>query len=306
MNNRTLALIAVFIATLIYGATYTIAKDVMPLFVKPFGFILLRVSGALILFWIASFFIKKERIERKDFGAIFLAALFGAALNMLTFFKGLSMTTPISASVIMVMVPIMVFALSILFLNESLTKHRVFGVIVGLIGAIVLITYGQSDATNAPNIFLGNLLIICNATLYAFYLIIVKKLIAKYNPLTFVKWIYLFGFIVVLPFGFNEFLEIEWNVMPTDVWIKIGFVVVCTTFLTYLLNLLALTKLKPTTVSAFVYLQPVVATIFALLLKSDSLSTVKIIAAIIIFIGVYLVSKPAKSNFQFPKNQIQK
>jgi drug/metabolite transporter (DMT)-like permease len=296
MSNRKLALLSAFIATIIYGATYTIAKDVMPVYVKPFGFIFLRVSGALILFWIASFFVKKEKIERKDFGYIFLAALFGASLNMLTFFKGLNLTTPISAAVIMVMVPIIVFALSILFLKERMVKHRVVGVIVGLLGAIVLITYGQSSASNAPNIFLGNLFVFMNATLYAFYLIIIKKLIGKYNPLTFVKWIYLFGLIIVIPFGFTEFLEIQWNSMPINILYKIVFVVVCTTFLTYLLNLLALTKLKPTTVSSFIYLQPVIATIFALLLKSDSLNTVKIIATVVIFIGVYLVSKPVKTE----------
>ncbi len=294
MRGRNLALLSAFGATLIYGATYTIAKDVMPEFVKPFGFILIRVSGALVLFWIASFFVKKEKIELSDFGYIFLAALFGASLNMLTFFKGLSLTTPINASVIMVMVPIIVFALSILFLKERLIKHRVVGAVIGLFGAIVLITYGQSSADNAPNIFSGNIYIFINATLYAFYLIIVKKLIHKYNPLTFVKWIYLFGLLIVIPFGYHELLEIEWNLLPTNIIYKIIFVVVCTTFLTYLFNLLALTKLKPTTVSTFVYLQPVVASVFALAMKSDTISTVKIVASVFIFIGVYLVSKSAK------------
>lgn len=294
MKGRNLALLSAFGATLIYGATYTIAKDVMPAYIKPFGFIILRVSGALVLFWLASLFVKKEKIELSDFGYIFLAALFGAALNMLTFFKGLSLTTPINASVIMVMVPIIVFALSILFLKEKLIKHRVVGAVVGLFGAIVLITYGKSSAVNAPNIFMGNIYVFINATLYAFYLIVVKKLINKYNPLSFVKWMYLFGLLIVIPFGYHELFEIEWSVLPTNIIYKILFIIICTTFLTYLFNLLALTKLKPTTVSAFVYLQPVVASVFALSLGSDSISTVKIIASVFIFIGVYLVSKPAK------------
>ena len=137
-------------------------------------------------------------------------------------------------------------------------------------------------------------MIIVNASLYAFYLIVVKKLLAKYHPLTFIKWIYLFGFVIVLPFGWNEFLLIEWNTMPVDIWMKMLYVVVGTTFLTYLLNIFALTKLKPTTVSAFVYLQPVIASIFALLVKSDSLNAIKILGATLIFCGVYLVSKPSK------------
>lgn len=291
MNPRRLALLSAFCATIIYGVTYTIAKDVMPVYIKPYGFIVFRTSGALLLFWIAGFFVKKEKIERKDFKIIFLAAVFGASLNMLTFFKGLSLTTPINASVIMVMVPIIVFILSILFLKEKLVKHHVLGVLIGLTGAIILIVYGQKTAKNAPNILLGNTYVFINAVLYACYMIIVKKLIEKYNPLTFVKWIYLFGLIIVIPFGYHDFLEIEWNSLPTSIIYKILFVVVCTTFLTYLFNLLALTKLKPTTVSTFVYLQPVIATIFALLLKRDTINTVKIISTAFIFIGVYLVTK---------------
>ena len=306
MNTRKVALFAAFIATIIYGLNYTIAKDVMPNFVKPNGFILLRVAGALFLFWIAGFFVKKEKIELKDFKLIFLAGLFGAGFNMLVFFKGLNLTTPINASVITVMVPIIVFIISVIFLKEKLIRHRVVGVFIGLLGAVVLIAYGRQSAVNAPDIVTGNIYIFLNAIFYSLYLIIVKKLIAKYNPLIFIKWIYLVGFLIVLPFGFQDFLEIDWTSMPANILNSILFVVIGTTFITYILNLFALTKLKPTTVSAFVYLQPVVATVFALMLKSDSLDAIKIVAVIFIFIGVYLVSKPPKSNFRFPKKQISK
>ncbi len=301
MNNRKVALFAAFLATIVYGLNYTIAKDVMPNFVKPNGFILLRVAGALLLFWIAGIFVKKEKIELKDFKYIFLAGLFGAGLNMLTFFWGLNLTTPINASVITVMVPIIVFVISVIFLKEKLIRHRIIGVMIGLLGAIVLIVYGHDSAVNAPDIVTGNIFVFFNAIFYSIYLVTVKKLISKYNPLVFVKWIYLIGFLIVLPFGFQDFLEINWISMPTSIWHSILFVVIGTTFLTYILNLFALTKLKPTTVSAFVYLQPVVATAFALILKSDSIDVIKIIAVVFIFIGVYLVSKPPKSNFKISK-----
>ncbi|MFK5878333.1 MAG: DMT family transporter [Flavobacteriaceae bacterium] len=301
MNNRKVALFAAFLATIVYGLNYTIAKDVMPNFVKPNGFILLRVAGALILFWIAGFFVKKEKIAKKDFGLIFLAGLFGAGLNMLTFFWGLNLTTPINASVITVMVPIIVFVISVIFLKEKLIRHRIVGVVIGLLGAIVLIVYGHHSANNAPDIVTGNIFVFFNAIFYSLYLITVKKLIGKYNPLTFVKWIYLFGLIIVLPFGFQDILEINWVTMPTNIWYSILFVIIGTTFLTYILNLFALTKLKPTTVSAFVYLQPVVATAFALMMRKDMLDTVKITAVVFIFIGVYLVSKPPKKSIRIPK-----
>lgn len=293
MKGRVLALLAAFAATLIYGVNYTIAKEVMPLYIKPYGFILIRVIGAFILFWLLGFLVKNQKIAKRDYVAIFFAAVCGAALNMLAFFKGLSLTTPINASVIMVTVPIIVFVLSVFFLKEKLIRHRVIGVIIGLIGALVLIIYGKSTANNASNIFLGNVYIFINATIYAFYLIIIKKLIDKYHPIVLMKWTYSIGLLIVIPFGYNEMVSIELSTMPTLVIYKILFVAL-TTFFAYLFNILALTKLKPTTIAAFIYLQPVIATIFALLLESDELNPVKLVASVIIFIGVYLVSKRAK------------
>lgn len=294
MNGRILAFIAASVATLIYGANYTIAKDVMPAFVKPFGFIVLRVFGAMVLFWLLSLFVKREKITKKDFVGIFFAAIFGAGFNMLVFFKGLNLTTPIDASVIMVLTPIIVFVLSIIFLKETIISHRIAGVIIGLIGALVLIVYGTSSGLNAPNIFLGNIYVILNATFYGIYLVIIKKLMTKYHPINLIKWVYLFGFFIVLPFGFQEFTEINWTSMPNLIRYKVLYVVVFATFTVYLCNLIALTKLKVTTVGVFIYLQPVVATIFALLLGSDTLNTVKLVASAIIFVGVYLVSKRPK------------
>jgi len=296
MNTRKVALLAATIATLIYGLNYTIAKDAMPLYVKPNAFILLRVGGALLLFWIAGFFVKKEKIERKDFVTVFFAGLFGAGINMLSFFKGLSLTTPIDASVITVMTPIIVFIISLIFLKEKVVKHRLIGAFVGLMGALVLVVYGHASKANLDAVFIGNLFVFLNAIFYSLYLVIVKKLLEKYNPLTFVKWIYLCGFFIVLPFGFYDFLEINWNTMPSNIWFSVLFVIIGTTFFAYILNLIALRRLKPTTVSSFIYLQPVVATIFALITKSDTIDFVKIIAAVFIFIGVYLVSRPEKKS----------
>ncbi|OIQ40249.1 MAG: EamA family transporter [Bacteroidetes bacterium MedPE-SWsnd-G1] len=296
MKGRILAFLAALGATLIYGANYSIAKDVMPLYVKPYGFIILRVVGACLLFWILGLFVKKEKIDKKDFIPIFFAGLFGAALNMLFFFKGLSLTTPINASVIMIVGPILVFILSILFLKEKLVPHRILGVLIGFIGAAILVIYGKSEAENAPNIVLGNLYIFINASSYAVYLIIIKKLLEKYHPFTLIKWVYLFGLFVVVPFGFSEFQEIEWGLLPESIIYKILFVVVFTTFFAYLFNIIALTKLKTTTVAAFIYLQPVVTSIFALILGSDELSTTKVTASLIIFLGVYLVSKRPKQT----------
>lgn len=291
MTSRTFALVAAFIASVIYGVTFTIAKDVMPLYVKPYAFIVFRVSGATILFWIAAFFIKKEPIDAVDYLRIILAAVFGVGLNMLTFFKGLSYTTPINASVVMVTTPIIVLILSAIILKEKLITRRIIGIFVGLAGAIYLIAYGNGLHINNATIQWGNFLVFINAISYSLYLILVKKLTEKYHPLTFAKWIYLFGIFMVLPFGFSELKMISWQTMPSEIFYKVLFVVVFATFFTYLFNLLAVIKLKPTTVSVFIYIQPVIATIFALMMQSDTLNMHKIVASTLIFIGVYLVSK---------------
>ncbi|CAI8273669.1 MAG: Uncharacterised protein [Polaribacter sp. SA4-10] len=296
MSQRSIALILVSIATLIYGVTFTIAKDVMPLYVKPYAFILLRVSGATAVFWIAGLFVNSQKIAKEDYKKIILASFFGIALNMLCFFKGLSLTTPISASVMMVTSPIMVLIFSSILLKEKIIKRKIIGVFVGLIGTILLIVYGNNSEDNTTNSTLGNFLVFVNAASYGLYLVLVKKLISKYNPITFIKWFYLFGLILVIPFSFSEFIEISWTTMPTDIYLKVGFVILFTTCITYLFNIYGLSKLKPTTVGVFIYLQPVIATIFALSMGSDSLNLVKMGASVIIFSGVYLVTKQPRNT----------
>jgi len=298
MKTRTLALIAVSIATIIYGVNYTIAKDVMPTYVKPYAFILLRVSGATLIFWFLSLFVKSQKIEKQDYKKIALASFFGIALNMLSFFKGLSLTTPISASVMMVTSPIMVLLFSFLLLKSKIIPRQILGIGIGLIGAILLIVYGNTSNENASNVALGNFLVFVNATSYGLYLVLVKNLISKYNPLIFIKWLYLFGLIFIIPFGLSEMGDINWIAIPTTIYLKIGFVILFTTCITYLFNLYGLSKLKPTTVSVFIYLQPVIASTYALLVGSDSLNIIKISATLIIFLGVYLVTKQTKKSIK--------
>ena len=299
MSKRVWALIAAMMVSLIYGVSFTVAKDVMPFYIKPFGFILLRVTGATFLFWIVSFGFKlfhfknkvpNDKVKLQDFPRIIVAAFFGVALNMLTFFKGLSFTTPISAAVIMVTTPIIVLILSAIIIREKIKLRKVLGILLGLFGTGFLILYGKSIG-NTTNASLGNLLVFINAVSYAFYLIVVKKLMDKYNAFTFVKWIYTFGLLMVLPFGWNEFREIQWAMISVNILWEIGFVVVFTTFFTYLLNLISMRELKPTTVAVFIYLQPLFATVFAISLGKDELTLVKIVSAGLIFVGVFLVTQ---------------
>lgn len=289
MNKRTLALLGAAFVALIYGANYTIAKEVMPTFIKPFGFILIRAIGGTILFWCLTFFGPKEKIALKDFPTIIAAAFFGVAINQLAFFKGLSLTSPISASVIMITAPILVLILSSILIKDRIQLKKVIGILTGLAGTSILILYGK-DVSNSPNGGMGNFLIFINASSYAVYLIIIKNLIAKYHAFTFIKWIYTFGLLMVIPFGYNELIEINWQTMPNSIFYSVGFVVLFTTFFAYLINLLAMKELKPTTVAVFIYMQPFFASIIAISLQKDQLDKVKVISALLIFIGVYLVT----------------
>lgn len=293
MSKRYLALFAATLVSIIYGVTFTIAKDVMPEYILPYGFISLRVGGSVLLFWLVWLFVPKQKVALGDFPRIIAAAFFGVAFNMLTFFKGLSLTTPISAAVLMVSTPIIVLILSAIIMKERMLKRKVFGIVLGLVGTAVLILYGKSVG-NASNANLGNALVFANAISYGFYLIVVKKLMEKYDAFSFVNWIYLFGFIMVLPFGYGELQAFDYSNLPTDVVLKIVFVVVFSTFLTYLLNLLSMKELKPTTVAVFIYLQPLFASVFAIGLGKDDLNWVKIAAAILIFSGVFLVTQKKK------------
>ena len=296
MNQRTFALIAVSIATLIYGVTYTIAKDVMPNYIKPYGFILLRVSSATLIFWTVGLFTKQQKVEKSDYKKILIASFFGITLNMLAFFKGLSLTSPISASVMMVTSPIMVLIFSSILIRKPIGKQRILGVFIGLVGAIFLITLGNSSTENSTNSAFGNFLVFLNAASYGLYLVLAKDLVKKYNPIVFIKWLYLFGLIFVIPFGYSELTAVIWEEIPKNIYWNISFVLLFTTCITYLFNLYGLSKLKPTTVSVFIYLQPVIATIYALIVGSDSLNIVKLCATLLIFLGVYLVTKQVEKS----------
>lgn len=296
MNRRTLALLAAIAATSIYGVNHTIAKGVMPNYVTPFGFIFLRVTGAAILFWAISVFGPKEKIEKRDWGRLVVAALLGMVINMLAFFKGLELSTPINSAVLVTISPIIVVVLSAFFLSERITLNKGFGIFLGFIGALGLVLFGAELRQDAPNIPLGNALFIVNATSYGAYLIVAKKLVSKYHPFTLMKWLFSIAVIINFPITFGEFSQIDWLSMPLWAYGVIAFVIVGTTFCTYLFNIFAMTELKASTIGAFIYVQPLIGIVFALATGKDALTTIKILAAILVLVGVYLASKRARPN----------
>lgn len=296
MDKRVLALLAATGASAIYGVNHTLAKGVMPQYIGAYGFILLRVVGAAALFWLASLFTKSEKIDPKDYWRLFGCAVFGMFINMLAFFKGLSLSTPINSSVIITLSPVILLVLSAIFLKEKISPIKIIGIAIGMLGALVLVLFGASTQENAPNIPLGNVLYFVNGATYAIYLILVKPITNKYSTVTLMKWLFLTGVFLNLPFTISEFTDVNWLDLPTRViWIML-FVVVGTTFSTYFLNLYALKTLKASTVGAFIYLQPLIAVIFAVLVGADRITPVRALAGLLIFAGVYLSTRSKKSK----------
>ena len=296
MSKRYLALIAAFLATSIYGINHTLAKEIMPIYIGSSGFIMLRLLGATLIFWLISLFTPYEKIEKRDFLKIIFAAVLGMCINMLAFFRGLELSTPINSGVIITLSPILVLILSYFFLKEKVTLKKILGIIIGFSGAVFLILNTSKTGMNAPNIPLGNSFFLLNALAFAGYLIVVKPLTSKYNIFTIMKWLFLIGLILSAPITYNQFVEVNWLELPWFAIWRMAYVVIGTTFLTYLFNIYALKTLSPTTVGSFIYLQPIITIVFALITANDTLDSIKLLSCLIIFIGVYLVSVKNRNN----------
>lgn len=291
MDKRILALFAALVATSIFGFNHTIAKELMPDVLSPNALLYCRVFGAAICFWVISLFFKNEKIDFKDFRLIITCAFFGMGLNMITSLNGLYNSTPINSAIITTLAPIFIFIISVVLLKEKITQIKYLGVFIGFIGTLALILLNEKSIANAPNINLGNFYFFINSLSYAIYFVLVKPLTKKYSMVTIMKWLFLFSIIINMPFGLLEFTEINWDVISKNSLIKISYVVFFTTFLVYLLNLYALKNLKASTVGMFIYLQPVIGILFAIYRGVDKLTVADITSVILVFAGVYLVSK---------------
>ena len=295
MKNNFRSHLAVFTANVIYGANYSIAKGLMPTHIRPFGFIVIRVCTATILFLVTAQLLFREKIHRADWPRLLGCAVFGVAINQLLFFKGLSLTSPINSGLIMVTNPIFVLILSGIFLKEKIGWRRVFGIASGICGAIMLILYGNRFSSGVGN-STGDLCILLNSFSYAIYLVMVLPLMKKYHPVTIMQFIFLIGSLLVLPFGYEEFTVIKWETFTTGMWLATAFVVIGTTFLAYLFNTIALRELSANVVSVYIYLQPLLAAGFAMILGKDVPNILHFISAVLIFTGVWLTTTSGKRD----------
>lgn len=308
MSNILRAHLALFLVNAFYGANHVIAKGVMPNYLTPNVFILLRVAGATLLFWIVKLFFVKEKVERKDLLRLAVCAVFGVALNQLFFFNGLSLSSSINAGIIMTINPILVVILSYFILKERVTWLKSVGILIGATGAILLtLTAG----TGSGDSLLGDLFLFINAASYAVYLVLVKPLMKKYKPLTVITYIFSFGLLYVLlyPPVLTELITTDFSRIPFEVVLKITYVILGVTFLAYLLTVYGLKFLTPSVSSAYIYLQPVLVMVFTVLFGvlgiaddyTDTITWEKSGYMLIIFLGVFLTSSSS-----FLKNRSQK
>jgi drug/metabolite transporter (DMT)-like permease len=299
-NTIIKAHLALFATHVIYATNHFIAKGIMPEKLAPTPFVLLRVIGAGLLFWFIKFFIK-EKVEKKDFFRLILCGLFGASCNQLFFFHGLSLTSPIDTSIIMTSAPAVVFILSMLVLKEKASKNKIIGLSIGAIGAVGLVWYGQvAEGTSS---FLGNLFVFFNVLCYSLYQVTVKPLMKKYHFITIISWVFLFGLLFLIPLGLKDLLyQTNFELFDLNTYMVIAYVIVFTTFLTFLFNIYALRQVSPSVAGSYTYVQPAVSFTIVLILSmvfhidtyNEDISIVKIISSLLVVFGVYLISKKPK------------
>ncbi len=304
---RFLAHLALLVVALVYGGNYLVAKGLMPNLIGPSGFIVLRVLGGGGLFWFVRAVIRYqqgtwERIERADFLRLLACGTAGVAANQLLFFNGLNVTSPVNASLIMTVNPVLVLLISAGMLGTKITGRKMLGIAIGGAGAVALLILGAQQ-TSVHASWQGDLMVLINATSYGFYLVLVKPLMAKYKPLTVISWVFLFGALWVLPIGAQQAWAIDWAAFEPQHWQGLAYVVLATTFMVYLLNIYALRYVQPTVVSIYIYLQPLLATGFSWWLSQSGgvdyttdLGWWTAACATAIFAGVALVSWPSRKK----------
>jgi drug/metabolite transporter (DMT)-like permease len=290
LKPQTKAHIAVLSTNLFFAINFSLVKYVSPEYVKPYALNILRVGVSLIIFWLLwTMGDIKPHIKRKHWLRFFLCGLTGIAINQMFFIKGLTFTSAIHASLLILLTPILITIFAFTVLKEKLTIAKSVGLALGIGGAILLIL-SKERSSSATNYLLGDLLIVINAISYTIYFIIVKPLMAEYPPLHVVRWVFTFGLLMILPFGLNEFLSIQWEQLELPHYLSILFIAVPGTFLAYFFNIYGIQHLGAGTTGSYIYTQPVFAALIAIIFFHEQLTPAKLLAGIMIFLGVFLVS----------------
>lgn len=290
MTKTARAHIALFLAQIIYALNYSIAKGLMPEYMGPFAIVLFRVAGACVLFWAVSLFMKPRKVSRPDMWKLVWLSLFGVVINQIFFIWGLNLTSPINSAIIMISNPIMVFIFTVVMFGVRLTIWRLAGLGLAVTGALMILLY-KDDFRFGSETMTGDLMTLLNAASWGVFIVLVKPVMEKYDTVTAMRWLFLWGTIFTLPVCLHETVHTDWAAMTSEAWWALGFVVVATTFFAYLLNIYGLEVLSSNTVAAYIYLQPFLASLFAIMVGRDALTPTKVLSGILIILGLYLVNR---------------
>jgi len=294
---------ALIAAGFLFGANYWIAKSTMPAF-SPFQIVAFRIAIVTVLLWIISLFVKTTtKVSAPDFLRIFGAGFLGVTVNQFFFFSGLEHSSPVETSILHTLSPLLVALFAVLILSEKVSLRKYAGIVCGLLGAIIIVTSGKTPELSNLH-FKGNLFILINISAYSLYLVLIKPVMEKYEPLQVLKYVFLAGFITYAPIGFIYMKDASFHHVMNHEWLALAYVVIATTLLTYLLTILAIKQLPATVIGFYIYLQPFIATFIGYLTGREQLSVPKLIAAAFLFTGVWLVLGREKRNKKAEDNPI--
>lgn len=291
MQEKYKGHIAVLTANVIFGLHIPVSKALVSSWMTPLGYMLLRILFASIIFWGVSLFQPKEKVKPKDLLLIAVGGLFGFTIAQYTFALALNYTTPVTVSLIIALSPVVVMLLAALFLKEKITRNKIIGVVLAIVGAALLILCNANGGGGSNNMA-GILILLLNITCYSIYLIITCKISSRYSSVTLMKWTFLTNLIIVLPIGYSELLA--QRIFTTggfhEGWWLLAYVLLISTVVGYFLMPVGLKRLKATTVSIYMNMQPVVASVVAIIIGQDLFSWDKPVAALLVITGVYFVT----------------
>jgi len=287
---------AMFSANLIFGLNTPVSRTLMPEVLNPYALSFFRLIGACLLFWLVSLFTKKEHVPAKDLLMLFFASFFALSFNQLPYFVGLSMTSPIDASIVVTMLPILTMILAAVIIKEPITLVKAIGVLIGASGALLLVFTSHTLHLGKSN-FWGNLIVFGGVASFAIYLTVFKDVVSRYSPVTVMKWMFLFGTICCFPFCYKPLMQTDFTLLTAATYWRISYVVLFATFLGYLLIPVGQKILRPTTLSMYNYVQPVVASLVAVFIGIDTFGIEKALSGVLVFAGVYIVTQ-SKSRAQ--------
>ncbi len=291
-NQRAvMAHLSMFGACAGWGLMAPVGKEAMIHGVSGLSMVTFRVVGACLLFWVASLFAKKEQVPTHDKLMFAGAAIFGLLLNQCCYTMGLSLTSPINASIVTTSMPIFAMLLSALILKEPITGKKAIGVLMGCSGALMLILTSAAHVSNKVGDIRGDLLCLFAQFSFALYLSLFNPLIKRYNVFTINRYMFTWATLMLLPFTFGETAATVRSSLTMKTWLEVGYVVCVGTFFCYILTMVGQRTLRPTVVSVYNYVQPIVSVLASLLMGIGVFKSTHALAVILVFTGVWLVTK---------------